>query len=86
MILVNEVIATLSICVFNFSDLHGCVRGIEAEGYLDFGDSIRWMLRKEELTVYMGTLEAHKTSLIFMINILTWYCHSMISIACQEIS
>lgn len=86
MILVNEVIATLSACVLTFSDLHGCVKGIEADGYLDLGDSIRWVSRTKELNGYLRALEAHKTSLILMVNIFTWYCHSTCSTACHTIS
>jgi len=81
MILVDEIIATLAACVMTFSDIHGCLKSIESDEQLDFLDSIRWARKKEEMSGFLRSLEAHKSSLSLIINILTWcfyifLCHS----------
>ncbi|KAN0106677.1 hypothetical protein V8E51_009553 [Hyaloscypha variabilis] len=71
MILVDEIIATLAACVMTFSDIHGCLKSIESDEQLDFLDSIRWARKKEEMSGFLRSLEAHKSSLSLIINILT---------------
>jgi hypothetical protein len=75
LILVDQVVATLSACVMTFSDLHGSVNGLVAEDKLGTLDSIRWISKRSELTKYLRKLEAHKASLTLMLSILTWYEH-----------
>jgi hypothetical protein len=73
LILVDEVVVTLTACVMTFSDLDGCMKGLEADQKLDLMDSIRWASKDTELKSYLRDLEAHKTSLTLMMSILTWY-------------
>lgn len=73
MILVEEVVVTLSACVMNFSDLDRCVEGLASDERLGILDSVRWASKAEELKGYMQSLESHKLSLALMVNILTWY-------------
>ena len=71
MILVDEIIATLAACVMAFSDIHGCLKSTESDEQLDLFDSIRWARKKEEMAGFLRSLEAHKSSLSLIINILT---------------
>jgi hypothetical protein len=75
MILVDEVVLTLTACVMIFSDLDQCMNGLESDHQLGLGwlDSIRWAAKAPELDKYTRNLEAHKTSQSLMMNILTWY-------------
>ncbi len=73
MIMVDEIIATLTACVMTFADLDGCVRGLETDGQLGLLDSMKWVSKASELAGYLQNLESHKTSLMLMTNILTWY-------------
>ncbi|CZR54148.1 uncharacterized protein PAC_04031 [Phialocephala subalpina] len=75
MILVDEVITTLSACVLTLSDLDGCVKGMESEQRLGLLDTIRWSSRASELCGFLQKLEAHKSSLSLMLSILT--CQSV---------
>lgn len=71
MILVEEVVVTLSACVMTFSDLDRCVEGLASDERLGILDSVRWASKAEELKGYMQSLESHKLSLTLMVNILT---------------
>jgi hypothetical protein len=73
MILVEEVVVTLSASVMTFSDLDSCVEGLVSDERLGILNSIRWASKAEELKGYMRSLESHKISLALMVNILTWY-------------
>lgn len=77
MILVDEVVATLTGCVMTFSDLDGCVKGLESDDKLGLLDSARWASRAPELRKNWQNLEAHKSSLTLMLSILTWYPTSL---------
>ncbi|KAF4626605.1 hypothetical protein G7Y89_g11553 [Cudoniella acicularis] len=71
MILVNEVVVTLTGCVMTFSDLDGCIKGLESDEKLRLLDSVRWTSSVPELKGYLQKLEAHKSSLTLMLRILT---------------
>jgi len=77
LILVNEIVVTLTACVMTFSDLDGCMKGLEkgleADQKLGLLDSVRWASKDTELKAYLRHLEAHKSSLALMMSILTWY-------------
>jgi hypothetical protein len=72
LILVDYVVVTLTACVMTFSDLDGCVKGIASDETLGILDGIRWASKAAELTKHVRNLEAHKSSLILMMSILTW--------------
>jgi len=72
LIMVEEVVVTLSGCVMTFSDLDGCIRDLDTEDRLGFLDSARWATRTPELKKYLDKLESHKSSLGLILNILTW--------------
>jgi hypothetical protein len=71
MILVKEVVLTLSACVMTFSDLDSCVEGLPSDERLGILNSVRWASKAEELKRYMQSLESHKISLALMVNILS---------------
>lgn len=72
LILLDQVVVTLTACVMTFSDLDGCVKGLFNDVRLGFLDGMRWASKTAELTKYLRSLESHKSSLILMISILTW--------------
>jgi hypothetical protein len=55
-----------------FEDLDSCVEGLASDERLGVLDSVRWASRSAELKGYMQNLEAHKSSLALMVNILSW--------------
>jgi hypothetical protein len=73
MILVDEVVVTLTACVMTFSELDSCVEELESNESLGIHGSVRWASKSAELRKYKQNLEAHKTSLSLMVNILSWY-------------
>jgi hypothetical protein len=73
MILVEEIVVTLTACVMAFSDLDSCVEGLESDERLGILDTVRWASKSVELKTYLQNLEAHKTSLALMVNMLSWY-------------
>jgi len=73
MILVDEVVVTLTACVMTFSDLDSCVEGLEADEKLGILGSVKWASKSAELRRYKRDLKAHKSSLSLMVNILSWY-------------
>lgn len=72
MILVEEIVTTLTACVMTFSDLHGYVKGLESDESLGLLDGIRWAARTSEVKGHLQSLEAHKTSLTLIMTILPW--------------
>jgi Fungal N-terminal domain of STAND proteins len=72
MILVDEILATLAACVMTFSDIHGCLKSIDSDEQLDLLDSVRWAGKTKEMAGFLRALEAHKSSLSLIVNILTW--------------
>jgi hypothetical protein len=72
LILLDQVVVTLTARVMTFSDLDGCVKGLFNDVRLGFLDGMRWASKTAELTKYLRSLESHKSSLILMISILTW--------------
>lgn len=72
LILVDEVVVTLTACVMIFSDLDGCMKGLESDQQFGLLDSIRWAAKATELKGYLLNLEAQKASLTLIMNILTW--------------
>ncbi|KAE9363827.1 hypothetical protein N431DRAFT_521181 [Stipitochalara longipes BDJ] len=79
MILVDELVATLTACVMTFSDLDSCVEGLESDERLGILGSVRWASKSAELRRYERNLEAHKTSLGLIVNILS--CQSAHNLA-----
>ncbi|KAN0104822.1 hypothetical protein V8E51_010567 [Hyaloscypha variabilis] len=71
MILVDEVVVTLTACVMTFSELDSCVEELESNESLGIRGSVRWTSKSAELRKYKQILEAHKTSLSLMVNILS---------------
>jgi hypothetical protein len=72
LILVEEVVVTLTACVATFSDLDVCLKGLRSDEQLGLLDVMRWATKAPELKLLLQHLEAHKTSLILMLNIITW--------------
>jgi hypothetical protein len=75
LILLDQVVVTLTACVMTFSDLDGCVKeffSMSCDENLDLLASIRWASKATEVRKHLRNLEAHKSSFTLMISILTW--------------
>ena len=73
MILVDEVVVTLTACSMTFSDLDSCVEWLEEDEKLGILSAVRWASKSAKLRRYKRDLEAHKSSLSLMVKILSWY-------------
>jgi len=73
LILVDQVIVTLAACVTTFSELDALTKTLESEAGMGVLDRIRWLIRDKELKDIIQRLESHKSSLILMMTILTWF-------------
>lgn len=73
LIMVEEIVTTLTACVMNFSDLDSCVKNMASDARLGWIDSVRLAVRVSDMGAYLQSLEAHKASLSLILNILTWY-------------
>lgn len=72
LILVDEIVATLTACVLTFSDLDDCVKELKFDREIGLLDSVRWASRAPELRGHLVALESHKTALCLVISVLTW--------------
>ncbi|KAG9236826.1 hypothetical protein BJ875DRAFT_438997 [Amylocarpus encephaloides] len=72
LILVNQVVVTLSACVTTFSELDVFVGLLDSEDNLGIFDSIWWISKASTIKKHLEKLEMHKTSLPPMMTILTY--------------
>ncbi len=71
LLMVEQVVATLSSCVLTFSDLQVFVEGLQSEATMGLMDRVRWMSKETELKAMLSRLETHNSSLTLMLTILT---------------
>jgi len=79
LILVEQVVTTLSACVLTFSELDVFVQGLDSEQKMGILDRMKWIIKSNALKELLERLQQHKISLNLMLTILTWYvnCTSM---------
>jgi len=73
LILVEQVVITLSACVSTFSELDVFVETLSTDHAMQLLDRIRWATKASTIKELLDRLEAHKASLTLMVTILTWY-------------
>jgi hypothetical protein len=72
LILVEQVVITLSACVTTFSELDVFVGALQSDETLGLMDRIRWATKTTTIKEHLQKLEMHKSSLTLMMTILTW--------------
>jgi hypothetical protein len=73
LILVEQIVITLSACVATFSELDVFVGTLDSDAMLGLMDRIRWATKTSTIKEHLQKLEMHKSSLTLMMTILTWY-------------
>ena len=73
LIMVDQVVATLSACVTMFSDLDVFAEGLQSDENMGLLDRLRWVAKERDLRAVLEQLEVRKSSLTLMLSILTWY-------------
>jgi hypothetical protein len=71
LILVEQIVITLSACVTTFSDLDVFVETLGTDAKMGLLDRLRWATKTSTIQEHMQKLEVHKTTLTLM-TILTW--------------
>ncbi len=72
LILVDQIVITLSACVSTFSDLDLFVETLSSDDFAGLMDRVRWASKASTIQEHMRKLEMHKSSLTLMMTILTW--------------
>ncbi|KAE9368197.1 Rho GTPase activation protein [Stipitochalara longipes BDJ] len=75
LILVEQIVITLSACVATFSDLDVFVESLGTDANMGLLDRLRWATKTSTIQEHMQKLEVHKSTLTLMMTILT--CESM---------
>ncbi|KAH7407222.1 Rho GTPase activation protein [Cadophora sp. MPI-SDFR-AT-0126] len=71
LILVDQIVVTLSACVSTFSDLDTFVETLGSDDQLGLMDRMRWATKAPTIQEHMKKLESHKASMTLMVTILT---------------
>ena len=72
LLMLDQVMATLSGCVTTFLETQKYTQGLTAEAEMGLLDRVRWAAREQKLKKILGELEIRKSSLSLMVAILTW--------------
>jgi hypothetical protein len=72
LIMVEQIVITLSACVTTFSDLDVFVETLANDAKMGLLDRVRWATKTSTIQEYMNKLEVHKSTLTLMMTILTW--------------
>ena len=73
LILVEQIVITLSACVATFSELDVFVGTLASDAKLGLMDRIRWATKTATIKEHLQKLEMHKSSITLMMTILTRY-------------
>jgi hypothetical protein len=72
LILVEQIVITLSACVTTFSELDIFVETLGTDSNMGLLDRLRWATKTSTIQEHMQKLEVHKSTLTLMMTILTW--------------
>ena len=72
LILVDQVVVTLSACVSTFSELDVTVGTLVSDERLGLMDRLRWSMRASAIDDCLKNLQTQKSSLTLILTILTW--------------
>ena len=73
LILLEQVLATLSGCVATYSELEAAVDSLNINADMGIFDRAMWTLKEPGLVAVVQRLQNHKSSLTLMLTILQWY-------------
>lgn len=79
LILVEQVIVTLTECVTTFSELENALGTSRNDVDMGTLDRIRWAMKESKISDIQGRLQSNKASLTLMLTILQWYAIAVIS-------
>lgn len=71
-LMVEQVVITLTNCVLTFSELEDIVTSLETDELEHMGTRIRWARKEGILTKLLGRLHSSQLSLSLMLTTLTW--------------
>jgi hypothetical protein len=72
LILVDQIVTTLSACVTTFSELDIFVEVLDTDAKMGLLDKLRWASKANTLMEMLQKLQMHESSLYLMLTILTW--------------
>lgn len=72
LIMVDQIVITLSACVTTFSDLNIFAESLGTNSKMGFLDRMRWATETSAVKEHLHKLEVHKSSLTLIMTILTW--------------
>lgn len=73
LILVEQVIVTLTESVTTFSELEDALDTSKIDAEMGALDRVRWAMKESKISEIQGRLQSNKTSLNLMLNILQWF-------------
>ncbi len=77
LILVEQVIVTLTECVTTFSELEDALGTSRNDGEMGTLDRVRWAMKESKISDIQGRLQSNKSSLNLMLTILQWFAVSV---------
>lgn len=72
LILVEQVIVTLTGCVTTFSELDEVLKGLVTEEAISSLDRVKWAMKELTIAAIVQRLQTHKASITLMLTILDW--------------
>lgn len=72
LLMVDQIIVTLTTCVMTFSELEEIVTSLLANRPLRTSTEVRWAMKEQKISRLLLRLQSSKASLNFMLTILTW--------------
>ncbi len=72
LILVEQVIVTLTGCVTTFSELDEVLKGLVTEEAISSLDRVKWAMKESTIAAIVQRLQTHKASITLMLTILDW--------------
>lgn len=72
LIMIEQVIVAFTDCVSIFSELEQTLESLKMGEHMRFIDRMKWVTKKSTIAKLVARLQASKTSLNFMLTILTW--------------
>ena len=73
LILLQQVVATLTGCVTTYSELEAAIDGLGINAEMAVFDRAVWSIQEPRITAIVQRLQNHKISLTLMLAILQWY-------------
>ena len=73
LILVEQVIVTLTECVTTFSELEDALGTSKNDAEMSALNRVRWAMKESNISDIQGRLQSNKASLNLMLNIMQWF-------------